>query len=156
MWKATYREHHQHGIFYNNMKHIIGSNPKVIGLMQGYNGKEWVNLNSSTTEKETEEMGKSHEEDSSMYMEDIDEENAQKETLLNKKGIECKRIKRKRNSNEGLGERMEKSLMHFTETMKEIEQARLQLDHAEMEQEIKWIDKILDVHIQIANFFFLK
>ena len=30
--------------------------------MQGYNGKEWVNLNSSTTEKETEEMGKSHEE----------------------------------------------------------------------------------------------
>ena len=80
-----------------------------------------------------------------MYMEDIDEENAQKETLLNKKGIECKHIKRKRTSNEGLEERMEKSLMHFTETMKEIEQGRLQLEHVKMEQESKRMDKILDV-----------
>ena len=80
-----------------------------------------------------------------MYMEDIDEEKAQKETLLNKKGIESKHIKRKRTSNEVLGKRMEKSLMHFTETMKEIEQGRLQLEHIKMEQESKRMDKILDV-----------
>ena len=55
--------------FYNDMEHIIEKNPKVISLMHGYNGKEWVNLNTSTTQKETEEMGKSHEEDSSMYKE---------------------------------------------------------------------------------------
>ena len=74
--------------FYNDMDRIIGKTPKVNGLIQGYNGKLWVNLNSSTTEKVIEEMGKSHEEDSSMYMEYIDEEKAQRETLLNKKGIE--------------------------------------------------------------------
>jgi len=139
--------------FYNDMERIIGKTPKVIGLMEGFNGKKWVNLNTSTTEKETEEMGKSHEEDVSMNIEDIEEENAHKKTQLNKKGIECKRIKRRRKSNEELGEKMEKSIMHFTETMKEIEQGRLQLEHAKMEQESKRMDKILDVQLQIAKLF---
>ena len=35
--------------FYNDMEHIIEKSPKVISLMHGYNGKEWVNLNTSTT-----------------------------------------------------------------------------------------------------------
>ena len=64
--------------FYNDMERIIGKTPKVIGLMKGYNGKEWVNLDTSTTEKETEEMGKSHQEGSSMNMEDIEEEKTHK------------------------------------------------------------------------------
>ena len=43
--------------------------------------------------------------------------------------------------------------MHFTKTMKEIEQGRLQLEHAKMEQESKRMDKILDVQLQIAKLF---
>ena len=67
--------------------------------------------------------------------------------------LNAKAAKIKRTSNEGLGERMEKILMHFIEEMKEIEQGRLQLEHAKMEQESKQMDKILDVHLQIAKLF---
>eukprot|EP01018_Ginkgo_biloba_P016645 Gb_06636 [translate_table: standard] len=148
------------------MERIIGKTPKVMGLNNGYTRKEWVNENTPAAEKEIrEDHNTTHVKKSFVKLENIQESRAhqanQGETSREtnqpshneENGIECKRAKRKRISCDSLGEKMERSMIHFTQTMKEIEQGRIELERARMEQESKRIDKILEVQVQIAHLF---
>lgn len=125
--------------FYEQCNRILEKSAKTEGLKGGFNGEEFLNDSTKEEFSDSEELF----EDSAvskMATTPVDQPGPS-----NAEGEDGKRVRKRRKLSIGsIGDKVERGMSKFAETIKEIEQARLK-------EESRRLDKVIEVQLQIAQ-----
>eukprot|EP01018_Ginkgo_biloba_P012903 Gb_06275 [translate_table: standard] len=136
------------------MQCIIGKTPKVKGLSTGFNGEEWVNQDHHVNiESDKDDMEENHtdfgnnigniEVDTDYRtcnkMNQSETSTHMKRSLSPRKSpVEGKRVKKSKTSMNSFGDAIERSVLYFANTMKDIEKNRME-DEKQFQWRASWV-----------------
>eukprot|EP01018_Ginkgo_biloba_P007301 Gb_11043 [translate_table: standard] len=141
-------------VYYNDMQRIIGKTPKVKDLSTGFNGEEWVNqAHHANNDGDNDDMEEIHT-DFSNNVGNIESDKDQgpsnqldqSETSMRikrslsprKTPVEGKHVKKSKTFVDSFGDTIERSVTYFANTLKDIENNRME-DEKQFQWQASWV-----------------